>query len=90
LPAHWILTAAAHSPAALKRAETIGADAILAGPAFATASHPDAEALGPHRFSRLLGAARIPVYALGGVNQKTMRKLPTQRLAGNAGIGGYL
>lgn len=90
LPGHWILTAAAHSPAALKRAAAIGADATLAGPALPTASHPGAQALGPHRFSRMLGAAEIPVYALGGVNRKTMRKLPTQKLAGSAGIGGFL
>lgn len=90
LPAHWILTVAAHSKAALARAAAIGADAALAGPAFASLSHPDAQGLGPHRFGRMLSNTRIPVFALGGVTPRTMRKLPTQRLAGSAGIGAYL
>lgn len=90
LPPHWILTVAAHSRAALKRAAEVGADAALAGPALASASHPDAEALGPHRFGRMLSNAQIPVYALGGVNAKTLGKLPRQQLAGSAGIGGFI
>ena len=90
LPAQWLLTVAAHSPKALARAAAIGADAALAGPAFPTASHPGAIALGPHRLARMLQVARIPVYALGGVNETTMRKLPTQKLAGTAGISGSL
>ncbi len=90
LPSHWMLTVAAHSRAALRRAEMIGADAVLAGPAFASASHPGDDALGPHRFSRMLSGARIPIFALGGVNRITRRKLPTHRLAGSAGIGDFL
>lgn len=90
LPRHWILTAAAHSPAALKRAALIGADAVLAGPAFSTASHPGAGALGPHRLGRMLEAAQIPVYALGGINEKNHRRLPAQKLVGTAGIGIFL
>lgn len=90
LPAHWILTVAAHSRAALARAADIGADAALAGPAFASLSHPGARGLGPHRFGRMLSNAQIPVFALGGVTPRTLRKLPTQRLAGSAGIGEFL
>lgn len=90
LPSHWMLTVAAHSRAALRRAEMVGANAALAGPAFASASHPGDDALGPHRFSRMLTGARIPVFALGGVNRITRRKLPAHRLAGSAGIGAFI
>ena len=48
----WLVTAAAHSHAALRLAAAAGADAALLSPVFATASHPDARALGPHRFRR--------------------------------------
>ena len=43
----WLVTAAAHSPAALRAAASAGADAALLSPVFATASHPDVRALGP-------------------------------------------
>ena len=36
----WLITAAAHSPAALRLAAAAGADAALLSPVFATASHP--------------------------------------------------
>lgn len=90
LPVHWMLTVAAHSPRALRQAAVIRADAALAGPAFPSPSHPGKEALGPHRLGRMLAAAQIPVYALGGVNRTTRRRLPTQMLAGVAGIGDFL
>lgn len=90
LPAHWILTVAAHSKAALARAAAIGADAALAGPAFASLSHPGDQGLGPHRFGRMLCDAQIPVFALGGVTPRTLRKLPLHNVAGSAGIGDYL
>jgi len=72
----WILTAAAHDRRALFRAVTIGVDAVLVSPAFATASHPDAAGLGPHRLARLITGVPLPVYALGGIDRLSARGLP--------------
>jgi len=80
--AGWIVSAAAHNRSDLRRAATLGVDAALLSPAFATASHQHAPELGPHRFARLMADARLPVYALGGIDRRTQRQLPP----GTAGV----
>lgn len=52
----WLVTAAAHSGAAIARAFSHGADAVLVSPVFPTASHPGGPALGLLRFARLARA----------------------------------
>ncbi len=83
----WIITAAAHSPAALRRAARIGADAALLSPVFATRSHPDSDGVGPWRFAAWTRRAPLAVYALGGVNGLTARRLLGGGAVGIAGIG---
>ncbi len=80
------LTAAAHSRRALMRAWRLGVDAALVSPVFATASHPGAPALGLHRFARLIAGIDLPIYALGGVDAETGKRLAPFGLAGIAGI----
>ncbi len=87
---NWLVTAAAHSPAALHRAERAGADAALLSPVFATASHPRARPLGPLRFAACCRSGPLPVYALGGVTTLTARRLLDSGAVGFAGIGGLL
>ena len=48
----WLVTAAAHSPAALNQAVRIGADAALLSPVFATQSHPRRPLPGRHAVCR--------------------------------------
>lgn len=84
----WLVTAAAHSPAALRRAAVAGADAALLSPVFATASHPAAPPLGPLLFAAWCRDSPLPVYALGGITAGTARRLMATNLAGFAGIGG--
>ena len=86
----WLITAAAHSPAALRAAAAAGADAALLSPVFATASHPDVRALGPQRFAALARASPLPVYALGGVDGTRARLLQGSGAVGIAGIGGLI
>ena len=88
--ADWLVTAAAHSPAALRAAAACGADAVLLAPVFATASHPDARALGPHRFAALARTSPVPVYALGGIGVAQSRFLRGSGAVGIAGIGGLI
>ncbi len=85
----WLVTCAAHSVAAVQRAHAAGADAVFVSPVFATASHPERTALGTVRFAALT-AAPIGVYALGGVETKTIRRLVAHRIVGIGLIGGWV
>ncbi len=84
----WLITVAAHSLTALKRATA--ADAALLSPVFATASHPGARVLGPGRFTSLARCAPVPVYALGGVNAETAHALRFSPAIGLAAIDGLV
>ncbi|MBK8909320.1 MAG: thiamine phosphate synthase [Rhodospirillales bacterium] len=85
----WMVTAAAHSSGAIRRAAAADVDAVLLSPVFATRSHPDARALGSLRFAALTRASPVPVYALGGIDTRTLRRLSGSGAAGVAGIGGF-
>ena len=86
----WLVTAAAHSPAALCAASRAGVDAVLLSPVFPTASHPGAAALGSLRFAALVRQCPIPVYALGGVTAATAARLAGSGAAGFAAISGLV
>jgi thiamine-phosphate pyrophosphorylase len=86
----WLVTAAAHSPRAAALARRAGVDALLLSPVFSTASHPEAAPLGPLRFAAWARAARLPVYALGGMTATTTRRLSGSGAAGIAAIGGFV
>ena len=74
-PPHWLITAACHSPQALRRAKEAGAHAALLSPVFPTPSHPGVPALGVVRFARMTKDAPLPVYALGGVGMEGFQRL---------------
>lgn len=84
---HGITTIAAHSASALERAAKLGADAAILSPVFPTESHPSAPPLGAPEFARLVALARVPVYALGGVNPSTIPKIADSGAAGVAVTG---
>jgi thiamine-phosphate pyrophosphorylase len=86
----WLVTAAAHSPAALRRAAAGGADAVLLSPVFATASHAGSRPLGAPRFAAWARLSPIPVYALGGIDARSAARLRPTRASGIAGIGGLV
>ncbi len=83
----FIVTAACHSRTALVSARRAGVDAALLAPVFATASHPGAPPLGIIRTALLLRGAGVPVFALGGINTGTARRLAGSGVCGIAGIG---
>ena len=90
VPAHprRLVTASAHDVASVRRAQ--GAALVFVSPVFRTASHPGAPPLGPHRFARLMGprAGGPPIFALGGIDGATVRRLP--RIVSGAGAIGAL
>ncbi|HXJ03039.1 MAG TPA: thiamine phosphate synthase [Micropepsaceae bacterium] len=82
----WLITGAAHSARGIVTAARSRCDAALFAPVFATRSHVGREAIGVSRFRLAVTRAPLPVYALGGVNCETIRRLAGARLAGIAAI----
>lgn len=78
----WIVTAAAHSLPAARRALAAGADAVVVSAVFPSRSPSAGRPLGPTRLARWVRAGADPAYALGGVSQRT-----AQRLIGTGVIG---
>ena len=68
-PGTGLRTAPAHDLAEIRSAEEAGAALIFLSPVFATQSHPDAPALGAERFADLAAQTRLPVVALGGMDE---------------------
>ena len=82
----WIVTAAAHSLSAARRGLASGADAVVVSAIFQSSSPSAGAPIGPLRLARLARAAGGPVYALGGVNDKTARRLLPAGLVGLAAV----
>ncbi len=85
---HWLVTAAAHSIPALRRATQAGVTAALLSPVFATLSHPGAAPLGSLRFAAWVRSSSIPVYGLGGIAEHNARRLRGSGATGIAAIDG--
>ena len=66
-PAMALVAASCHVAADISRAATLGLDFAVLGPVCATPTHPDAALLGWDGFRTLTATARLPVYALGGL-----------------------
>jgi thiamine-phosphate pyrophosphorylase len=81
----WLITVAAHHARSVTQAHTLGLDAVLLSPVFPTESHRGAPALGIFRCAAIARAARLPVYALGGVDARNAVALAA--VAGIAAIG---
>jgi thiamine-phosphate pyrophosphorylase len=86
-PGEGLRTAPAHDLAEIRAAETAGAALIFLSPVFATRSHPDAEPLGPDGFAALATQTRLPVVALGGMNEARAQRL--RNAYGWAGIDAW-
>jgi len=81
----WIVTTAAHSSRAARAG---GGDAVVISAIFASRSPSAGAALGPVRLATLVRLAERPAYALGGVNDKTARRLRDAGLIGLAAVEG--
>lgn len=84
--AGWIVTCAAHSAPAIVRARRAGADAVFVSPVFASASPSAGRPLGLLRFAELVRGARLPVFALGGIDAATARQIARSGAAGLAAV----
>lgn len=62
-----LLSMSTHNFEELQKAEELAADFVFMSPVQKTQTHPDATALGWRSFSGLCDKAKMPVYALGGM-----------------------
>ena len=85
-----IVSASCHDEAELRAAGKMNANIALLSPAFPTASHAGAAALGPERFRRLAAGSPVPALALGGVNAANAARLAGPNVAGLAAIGAFI
>lgn len=81
-----LVTCAAHSPLAARRALIAGADAAVVSAIFPSGSPSAGRPMGPLRLAQLVRQAGGPVYALGGVNNETARRLLPAGLVGLAAV----
>jgi thiamine-phosphate pyrophosphorylase len=75
-----------HSVGAALEAEEEGADYVIFGPVFATASHPGRAAAGLGALAGVAAAVRIPVLAIGGVDPERAAECLRKGAAGYAAI----
>ncbi|MDB5466341.1 MAG: thiE [Phenylobacterium sp.] len=85
----WIVTAAAHSLRAARSAHAAGADAAVVSAVFPSRSPTAGAPIGPVRLAALVRRAGLPVYALGGVDEKTARRLVDAGLVGLAAVEAF-
>ena len=83
---HGLIGRSVHSVEAARRAEIEGADFVIFGPIWASATHADAAAVGVEALSRVAAALRIPVIAIGGVTQERIAECHAAGAAGYAAI----
>ena len=81
-----LMTAAAHSPAAIERAAAAGADACVLSPVFPTQSALSRAPLGLFHASQIARTSPIPVIALGGVSAEHAPLLAGRGFAGLAAV----
>jgi len=82
------LSAAAHDEPAVLRAHAAGVEAVVISAVFPSDSPSAGRAMGVFTFMRLARRARLPAYALGGVNRRTMIRLKGAGAVGVAAVSG--
>ena len=85
LNAGWWIGRSVHDWGEAEAAAALGADYLLVGPVYATASHPDKEPLGLAALERIVGLG-LPVIAIGGVTSKRVAELRRAGVYGVAAI----
>jgi thiamine-phosphate pyrophosphorylase len=75
-----------HSIAAAQQAEREGADYVIFGPVWESASHPGTNAAGPDALAQLVRSVGIPILAIGGVTEARVTEILNVGAAGYAAI----
>ena len=76
-----------HSRESAVAAEQDGADYVIYGPVWPSASHPEAVPVGVDALAEVAHAVRIPVLAIGGIDEERAAECLRAGAAGYAAIG---
>ncbi len=83
----WWIGKSVHDLAEAEAAKTEGADYLVVGPVFATASHPGRSPLGLAQLRQIVAAAgEVPVIAIGGITAERVRAVRSSGAFGVAAI----
>lgn len=83
----WWIGQSVHDLAEAEAARVSGADYLVVGPVFETASHPGRPALGLEKLSAIVAAAgELPVIAIGGITTERVRDVKSSGAYGVAAI----
>jgi histidine triad (HIT) family protein len=86
----FVVGRSVHSLEVAQRASDEGVDYVVAGPVYATHSHPEAPAAGVELISRIAGAVPVPVIAIGGITAERADAVVRAGAAGAAVISAVL
>lgn len=71
---HALCGVSVHSPETARRALEEGADYLVFGPIFLTASHPESTGVGLEGLREIVAISSRPVFAIGGVDASNARE----------------
>ena len=83
----YLLGASCHTEEELIKAAKINVNYAFLSPVLATASHPEANAIGWKRFSSLINTVNFPIYALGGIMPTDLKTANSYGAYGIAMLG---
>ena len=86
LMGHRLVGCSVHSVASALEAEREGADYVIFGPVWESSSHPGERPRGIRALGEIARAVRIPVLAIGGVNEERVNICADSGAAGYAAI----
>lgn len=89
VPLTVLLGASCHNGRELQQAQAVGVDYILLSPVLPSNSHPGEKNLGWDSFKDLVRQCKVPVYALGGMNQECLEQAKACGAQGVAGISAW-
>jgi thiamine-phosphate pyrophosphorylase len=75
-PPGFLVGASANTPESARAAVAAGADYLGAGPAFATSVKPEKAVIGPEGVAAVTAAVAVPVFAIGGIEEANVARLP--------------
>ena len=82
-PRGFVVGRSVHSPAAALRAAEEGADYLVAGPVYKSASHPGGSPAGLEIIRKVVSVSPVPVIGIGGI---TAKNAPDVMGAGASGV----
>lgn len=85
-PREFIFSFACHNFLSVLKSQHLKADLLFVSPIFTTKSHPNIAPLGLMQLSKIIRVSKIPVFALGGVNEKNIHALKKLDLQGFGAI----